>query len=163
MTQSTYKLSLRRYFSCVTMTTTGFGLIKPQHWATHIAVLIHMLISTLYHIVIFGLGLSRYFNTNKHQSTTKWTHFQRLSADLDDERPRRSSSGSLKSQQSSQHFESKFTIQSEDSNKNTRSKQKKASMTTTSGSRYQHPIPPSILDPEDEGGTFISSPGLSSL
>ena len=57
----TSKESLRRYFSCVTMTTTGFGLIKPQHWATHIAVLIQMLISTLYHIVIFGLGLCYLF------------------------------------------------------------------------------------------------------
>ena len=154
------------YFSCVTMTTTGFGLIKPQHWATQFAVLIQMLISTLYHIVIFGLGLSRYFNTNKHQSI-KWTQFQRLSADFDEDRPRRSSSSSSSSlypsSSSSKNFESKFTVQSEDSKRNSKQKKKKNSMTMVSNNGgYQHPP---LLDPDEDNAIagFVDSPGLSTL
>ena len=154
------------YFSCVTMTTTGFGLIKPQHWATQFAVLIQMLISTLYHIVIFGLGLSRYFNTNKHQST-KWI---RLSADLDDDRPRRSSSISStssslhQSSSSSKNFESKFTVEDSKRNRrNSKQKKKKNSMTMVSNNGgYQHPP---LLDPDEDNAIagFVDSPGLSTL
>lgn len=71
------------YFSCVTMTTTGFGLIKPQVWAAQLVVVIQMLISTLYYVVIFGLGMSRYLNADSSEAV-KWKSFHRLSADFDD-------------------------------------------------------------------------------
>eukprot|EP00941_MAST-03F_sp_MAST-3F-sp1_P003228 g3228.t1 len=49
------------YFSLVCMTTTGYGLMKPQHWFAQIIVCSHMLCSVLYTVVIFGVGLSKYF------------------------------------------------------------------------------------------------------
>ena len=69
------------YFSLVTMTTTGFGLIKPQHWAPQIVVTVQMIISTVYTIVIFGTGLSRFFKSG--DGPVKWRQFRRVSADFD--------------------------------------------------------------------------------
>jgi hypothetical protein len=156
------------YFSCVTMTTTGFGLIKPQHWATHIAVIVQMLISTLYHIVIFGLGLSRYFNTNKTQAI-KWnTNFQRLSADFDNDDVRRRMSSNDSSSMSSLNTLQSSSSSSKDFESKLNSETRKQKRNSTKIGGYQHPP---ILDPDEEDAIFldknnhgfVDSPGLSSL
>jgi len=49
------------YFSLVTMTTTGYGMVYPRWWVAQLLVTVHMLVSLLYSVVIFGLGLSKYF------------------------------------------------------------------------------------------------------
>merc|ERR1712146_327296 len=44
------------YFSCTAMTTTGYGDITPRLMIGRIAVIVHMLVSQIYHILILGLG-----------------------------------------------------------------------------------------------------------
>lgn len=50
------------FFSMVTQSTTGYGSIVPLTPVAQLCTSIHMLLSVVYTTVIFGVGMSHYYN-----------------------------------------------------------------------------------------------------